>query len=128
MNHPKRITIAIAEDQDFIRELCIKALESSGSFHVTVIATDGLDLIQKLILTPVDVILLDINMPIMNGDEVMDYLLKTEKKSKIILYSSNNSKAVIDSFLKRGAHAYITKDTEINKIVDLILEEYNRKD
>lgn len=121
-NNNSLLTVAIAEDQQFIRDATIYALEKNGPFQVTVVASNGLELIQKLILNPVDIVLLDINMPIMNGDEVMEYLKKTEKKSKIILYSLYDSPDIIEKFLKKGAHGYITKDTDLELMIKKILE------
>ncbi|AEA42262.1 response regulator [Fluviicola taffensis] len=114
------ISVAYAEDNEPLRLLLVNALETKGPFKVLIKAQDGLDLIQQLIQTSVDIILLDINMPIMNGNEVLEYLKKSQSNTKVIVYSFHNSPEITENYLENGASAFISKDSDIVHIVEEI--------
>ncbi len=125
MSIPQKITLAIADDHDFVREVTVAAIENSGPFVFKIKAKDGLELIQQLITTPVDAIILDLKMPLMDGEEVLNYIQKQGLKSKIILYSMYEFPEIRSSYTKLGAHAYLTKEAESNEIAQTILNLFN---
>jgi DNA-binding NarL/FixJ family response regulator len=126
MNQPI-ISIAYAEDHEPLRIALVTALEGKGPFRVSIKARDGLDLIQQLIQTSVDIILLDINMPIMNGNEVLNYLKKSQSTTKVIVFSFHNDPEITNSYLENGAAAFINKDSDISHIIQEIKRIHHLK-
>ena len=73
----KKLKIMIADDFELIREGIRNLLEFDGSMRVVAEAKDGFDCLQKLTTVTPDVLLLDINMPLKNGLEVLKEIRET---------------------------------------------------
>ena len=70
------VKIMIADDHSMIREGLKQLLELEGDFEVIAEACDGVECLEKLLTVKPDVLLLDINMPNMNGLEVLQKFLQ----------------------------------------------------
>ena len=68
------VKVMIADDHSMIREGLKQLLELEGDFEVIEEACDGVDCLEKLFKVKPDILLLDINMPNMNGLEVLEKL------------------------------------------------------
>ena len=73
----------------------------------------------------VDVILLDITMPIIDGLEVMERLFNKNSHSKILVLSGHTEGWVIEKSIKLGAAGYLTKRVDMNEIITAITTVYN---
>ena len=71
------VKVMIADDHSMIREGLKQLLELEGDFEVIAEACDGVDCLEKLKTVVPDILLLDINMPNMNGLEVLQPLKDT---------------------------------------------------
>ena len=104
------IQVAIADDHNMIRKAWILFL--SELEHVTVVgeAADGQELIQLLDHTPTDVVLLDIDMPRMNGLEATEIIQSRFPWINIIVLTVQKEVAFLKRFLALGAAGYVTKN------------------
>jgi DNA-binding NarL/FixJ family response regulator len=107
------ITIGIADDhQLFLKSLALMLVSFDG---VTVIAEapNGKELQQKLAALPIppDIILLDVNMPVMNGEETAAWLGEQYPAVKVIALSMNDDDKTIIKMIKAGCCAYLLKDS-----------------
>ena len=75
-------------------------------------ASSGIELLEKLNKTPVDVVLLDLQMPIMSGLETCEILRKKYPDLKILILTFLVSPSEILKALKMGANGYFTKDSQ----------------
>lgn len=110
----KRIKVLLIDDDPDDRMLFQVALDDLAVDCDFIHAKDGreaLDLLSSEESEVVDVIFLDINMPRMNGVELLPLIKKLERHryTPVIVYSTSSSVAEIKKMLDAGAHAYLTK-------------------
>lgn len=90
----------------------VKAL-ISGMDEVEVVgeANNGVDLIDLLSKLETDLILMDVNMPIMDGLEATQKVLEKYPDIKVLMLTMHDSREYIEKLLKVGAHGYVLKNT-----------------
>lgn len=113
-------TILVVDDSPVVVEAVKGALQGDGLTVVT--ATDGLEAIDMVKLHHVDLILLDIDMPRMNGYQVCK-LLKNDPKFRdipIIMLTAKTSEADRLWGIKAGSDEYITKPFDYNKVKEAL--------
>jgi CheY-like chemotaxis protein len=116
--------IAIAEDNLFFRDLCVKALELTGQFEVVICASNGLELIMELHTQPVDLIILDIKMPIMKGTDTIQHIKQNYKKTKVIVYSNEYSESIKQNYLEKGVDAVIGKEKGFDNLIKILEKQF----
>tara|TARA_R110002049_G_scaffold196443_3_gene365500 strand:+ start:437 stop:1114 length:678 start_codon:yes stop_codon:yes gene_type:complete len=111
------IRVFLVDDHEIIRD-GIKSLIGSYEF-IDVIgeAGSGEDAIAQLTELDVDVVLMDIQMPKMNGIETAGKLLKIKPNLKVIALSMHNEEAYILRMLKIGASGYLLKESGRDELV-----------
>ncbi|MEN6385026.1 MAG: response regulator, partial [Phycisphaerales bacterium] len=106
-------SLMIVDDSATMRKIIMRTVRMSGlEFERTEEAGNGAEAIEKLKASPVDLVLCDINMPEMNGLEMVKKIradLKTCDNTKIIMVSTESSQELIDGVIKDGANGFITK-------------------
>lgn len=120
-------TVMIIDDSSTIRVAEKKILLSEG-FEVTMEAENAKDALDKLKHTqsPPDIILLDFEMPNMNGLDLLKSIKSLGIKSKIIVVTSYSNKGVLSEFLKLGVNGYIVKPIERKIVVDHLAKVLGR--
>lgn len=104
--------LVIVDDHLLVADSLKMLIEMFSGYHVLYHAKNGLDLQQKMTskdITP-DVILLDVNMPVMNGYETMEWLSKEHSDIKVLALSMNDDEQMVLGMLSRGANGYLLKD------------------
>lgn len=118
----KPIRIAIVEDDDQIREMFIELLEESEGFRCIGGYPNGEDAVQDIPNKTPDLVLMDINLPGMNGIECVSTLSKKLPETHfVILTVYEDSDRIFDS-LAAGAVGYLLKSTAQQEILDLLLD------
>jgi DNA-binding NarL/FixJ family response regulator len=120
----KKINILIADDHFLFAKLISSLLKTSQDLNIIGIASDGLEAIRMVEENPVDILLLDINMPNMDGIQTMNSIIEKYPKLKIIMLSSHNEAWIIQKALKSGASGYITKSAEVQEVTEAIFTVY----
>lgn len=123
----KNVHILLVEDNEGDILLTVEALEEGRIANKIEVARDGQEAIDKLEnnlkeQTLPDLILLDINLPKMNGHEVLERLKETEglKHIPVIILSTSSSEMDILKSYKNHANCFITKPVEIDEFVNAI--------
>lgn len=106
------IKIMIADDHSMIREGLKNLLELDGDIEVIAEAVDGRDCLNQLKTVNPDVLLLDINMPVMNGLEVLESLKQTENDVKVLILTVHNEVEYLMRAVEIGVDGYVLKDSE----------------
>lgn len=115
------VNVMIADDHSMIREGLKQLLELEGDFQVIAEACDGVDCIQKLETVSPDVLLLDINMPNMNGLEVLKKLKEKRIKVKVLVLTVHNEVEYLLKAVDIGVNGYLLKDSESSELKKAIL-------
>ena len=120
------INVLLVEDDSFLREIIFKKLSKEGFSIIE--ATDGEQALQNLEKAKIDIILLDIILPAIDGFAVLEQIRshkdKTISKTPIIMLSNLGQKNDIDKALDLGANGYLIKaHFTTDEIVDKIKKE-----
>ena len=106
------INIMITDDHSMIREGLKNLLELDGDIKVIAEAENGEDCLDKLKTFRPDVLLLDINMPKMNGLEVLKALKDRKSKVKVLVLTVHNETEYLMKAVDIGINGYVLKDSE----------------
>ena len=118
-----KISIGIVDDhQLFLKSLGLM-LESVKEFNVVVMAVNGEDLKKKLSKNNLpEIMLIDVNMPVMDGIETAKWLSQNYPEIKLVALSMNDSDKTIIAMIKAGCCAYMLKDTHPNELEKALTE------
>jgi len=117
----KKISIYIADDHQMFIEGISLSLAINGAVVVEASANNGTELIGLLEKKCVDVVLLDINMPEMNGFEAAKIIAKKFPTVRMIALSMFLEKEYIQELVDIGAYGYILKNTKMQELEKAIL-------
>jgi DNA-binding NarL/FixJ family response regulator len=104
-----KIKVIITEDKIDFAVLVREELEFHG-IEVVAIAVNGEDLLRELSTHSPDVILLDLEMPVLDGSKSLEILQQLYPSIKVIILSTHYSRVLVENFIERGAKGYIPKD------------------
>jgi DNA-binding NarL/FixJ family response regulator len=108
----KPIRVMIADDHSMVREGIKQLLELEGDIVVTIEASSGKQCIELLDVNKVDVLLLDINMPNMNGLQVLQYLRENKINMKVLILTIHNEVEYLMRAIEIGVDGYVLKDSD----------------
>jgi DNA-binding NarL/FixJ family response regulator len=106
----KSIRLAIADDHNMIRKAWILLLGELENVTVIGEAANGRELIQLLETKPVDIVLMDIDMPLMNGLEAAEIIRNRCPWVKIIALTMQKDFSFVKKLFAMGAMGYVTKN------------------
>lgn len=118
------IKVMIVDDQALIREGLNMMLSLYENIEIVDEASNGQDAIDKLESEEVDVVLMDIRMPVMDGVEATKIIKKRYPNSKILILTTFNEDEYIFQGLNYGADGYILKDVSSKELVNGIKTVY----
>jgi len=119
------IQILIADDHKMFVDGLISILKGEDDIQVVDACYTGIDIFNILKNKHVDVILLDINIPGMNGIEVTKKMGQDFPDVKILALSMHNEESFVTEILKHGALGYILKNTDRNELITAIRTVFN---
>ncbi len=122
----KPINIAIAEDHLLVRQGMVSLLSENEGVKILFDVSNGEELLQELKSQLPDVILLDIEMPVINGKEALEKIQEKYPSIKVIIVSMYYEDAYISEFISKGARGFLPKNSDIEKIVDAIFAVYEQ--
>jgi DNA-binding NarL/FixJ family response regulator len=102
----------IADDHSMVREGIKQLLELDGDIVVIDEASNGKQCIELLDESRTDVLLLDINMPIMNGLQVLQYIRENKVKVKVLILTIHNEVEYLMRAVEIGVDGYVLKDSD----------------
>lgn len=119
------VRVMIADDHSMIREGLKQLLELEGDFQVIEEACDGVECLEKLSKVTPDILLLDINMPNMNGLEVLQKMKDKRMKVKVLVLTVHNEVEYLLKAVDIGINGYLLKDSESAELKKAILTVVN---
>ena len=119
------INIMITDDHSMIREGLKNLLELDGDIKIIEEAVNGQDCLLKLETIKPDILLLDINMPVMNGLEVLQKIKEDNIDIKVLVLTVHNEVEYLMKAVDIGINGYVLKDSEssvLKKAIYSIME------
>ena len=121
------IKVAIADDHALFRAGVKTALAVKKDVELVAEADNGMLLLNLLKHVEPDVILLDIQMPIMDGIQTLPEIRKDHPHVKVIILSMHNDHSMITKLMEKRAKSYLTKNTETETISQTIKTCYEQE-
>ncbi len=121
------IKVAIADDHALFRAGVKTSLSSRKDIQMIAEAENGMQLLNLLKHMTPDVILLDIQMPIMDGLTTLPEIKRLYPDVKVIMLSMHNDHSVITRMMEIGANSYLTKDSDSEMIYQAIKTCYEQE-
>lgn len=116
----KAIKLAVVDDHHLFRKGLVSLIDEFEELSVVLEASDGKDLLEKLKAKKPDVVLLDVEMPVMDGIETTELLRQKYPEIKILILTMHNEEEIILHLIEKGAHGFLLKDNPIETVVDAI--------
>lgn len=124
----KLIKIAVTDDQVMFRECLVNNIKSFGNMEVMFEAGNGLECLNAMDecghIKP-DIVLMDLNMPIMNGIEATRKLKITYPDVRVIILSVHGEEKHVSRMIQQGVNGYIAKNSELSELKNAIEATYN---
>jgi len=122
------ITIALADDHQLVRKGIRLLLENIREFNVVAEAANGKELIENIAALSKlpNLVLVDVNMPVMDGQETVTELRKLYPDLRIIALSVSDQLPVIREMIRLGANAYLFKDSSPEMFRKVLLEVHSK--
>ncbi|WP_185269378.1 response regulator transcription factor [Chryseobacterium bernardetii] len=113
----EKINIVIVDDHPIIIEGLKMMLKSQPFFNIPETFTSGSEIIRFLDSNKVDIILLDITLPDVNGTELCREIKKKSPATSVIMFSNRSERSIIMQSIQNGASGYLLKNTSIEELV-----------
>ena len=120
------IHIGMAEDHLLFRQGVIALLKEYEEINILFDVGNGKELLDILKTSKPDIVLLDIEMPVMNGKEALAKIQEKYPNVKVIMISMHYDDAYITEYIINGAVGFLPKNCDIEKIVDAIYAVYEQ--
>jgi DNA-binding NarL/FixJ family response regulator len=125
-NYQLPINLLIADDHQLIIDGLSKILETKKMISTIYTANNGKEAVDKSFAHDIDCVIMDINMPVMNGLEATKLIKKEKPHIKIIVVSMLCDASIVNKMLKAGADAFINKDIgqdELLKAIEKVMND-----
>ena len=116
----KLIRVIIADDHKLIREGIKKILNFNEKVKIVGEASNGNETLELVEFLKPDLLILDLNMPIKSGLQVLEEVKKFDADIKVILLTINDDPQTLEKAINLGADGYILKDSNPNKFDEII--------
>ena len=114
------IKVGIVDDHLLFRKSMSLLIDSFENIKTVLVAENGKVFLEKIIDNPIDVVLLDIQMPVMNGYQTCEKILELYPDVKILIVSQLSTKESIHKVIELGAHGYFTKNSDPEQLENAI--------
>lgn len=116
----QEISIILVDDHQLFRDGVKRILEMEGDFRIVGEGFDGADAIRLAEELQPDIVLMDINMPNINGVAAAEDVIAVSPKSRVIILSIHDDEGYVYRTLRSGASGYLLKDMGTNELVDAV--------
>lgn len=120
-----KIQLAVVDDHNLFRKGMTSILQQVPDFEVVMEATNGQEFIDKLQNQPIDVVLLDLQMPVLDGIKTTKIVREKFPDVKVLILSMQDEDQFVLHLMEIGANGYLLKDTdpeEVEKAIRKVIE------
>lgn len=111
-----KVTVLAVDDHSLFRKGMVMLLKSFPEVGETLEAENGMMALDVLKKEPVKIVLLDLEMPVLDGWETAKKITANYPDIKVIMISSHKSMNVISDLIEMGVHSYILKESEPDEV------------
>jgi two-component system response regulator DegU len=124
----KIIKLAVVDDSSFFRTGLVDLLQTNKKLQIVIECSNGQELIDilKLGKHKPHIILLDLEMPVMDGMETMEYLSKHHPEIKVLILTVHDEARALLNLIERGVNGFLMKD-DINELINAIDTIYKQE-
>jgi len=115
MSEKRKVRVLLADDESHVR-LFVKTVVGSMGCEIVAEAADGKQALELFDKTKPDLVLLDINMPVMDGITALKELRLKSDRVAIVMLTSLASAEVVEQCLEAGANYHLRKDLPISEL------------
>lgn len=126
MKRSAKIKVYLADDHMLFRKGLIRLIQSFRRIGEIGEASNGRELIRMVEQSPPDVVLVDLHMPVMGGDEVCAWIEKNFPEVKVVMLTMEDAEEYIQKLISFGAHAYLSKGAppeEVEKAIYAVVDK-----
>jgi signal transduction histidine kinase/ActR/RegA family two-component response regulator len=123
----QRQQILIADDHEMLRRGVRNTLQAQPDLEVCGEAVDGQDAVDKVRALRPDLVILDINMPVLNGLVAVRQILRYSPNTKIVIFSVHDSDQTRQEIRAVGAHGFVSKDKDSRDLLRVVREVLNSR-
>jgi two-component system, NarL family, response regulator DegU len=116
----KKTKIVIIDDHQLFREGVKRILDFEENFEVVAEGDDGKQAVELVEQYNPDVVIMDINMPDVNGVEATRKLIEAYPDTKVIILSIHDDESYVTHALKSGAVGYLLKEMDANTLIEAV--------
>lgn len=117
---PLKTSIIIIDDHQLFREGVKRILDFEASFDVVAEGDDGSEAMELVEKYKPDVVIMDINMPNVNGIEATQMLISRYPETKVIILSIHDDENYVQHALKTGAQGYLLKEMDADALIEAV--------
>ncbi len=120
-----KIRVLLADDHSLVLDGLKARLQRSEHIEIIALATNGQEALEAAELYKPDVVLMDINMPRLNGIEAAEILAEGQSKIALIILSVHDDREYILDAARAGAKGYLLKNATAREMINAILAVHN---
>lgn len=109
--------VLIADDHTMVRESLVGVLQAEGDVQVVAQAADGIEAIEKALLTRPDVVVADLSMPRLSGIEVVRRLREALPDTRVLVLTMHQEEEYVLQAVRAGASGYLVKDSAASELL-----------
>lgn len=113
----KKFTILIVEDHTLLRHGLVDMILSDPAMQVIGEVDNGRDAVTQAKLLKPDLVLMDLNLPLMNGTEALSEIKRTDSKIKIMVLTVHKAEEYVRDCMRSGADGYLLKNASRDEFI-----------
>jgi DNA-binding NarL/FixJ family response regulator len=110
------LTLAIADDHTLFRKGVMEIFKAFPEITVMADASNGIELIEKIENNLPDIVILDLEMPEMDGIATSRYMLSKYPDVKVLIVSMYGEESLVEKLVSEGVHGYLLKNSEPDEL------------
>lgn len=121
-----KLKVYIADDHTFVRKGMIRLLNTFHRIGEIKEAASGKELIDLIYDSPADVVILDLEMPGMNGFDTSKYLVEHHPQVKILILTMHTEEVFILNLMELGVHGFLNKNAEPEEVEEALYSVFDK--
>jgi DNA-binding NarL/FixJ family response regulator len=110
------VKLIVADDHVVLRQALCEMLQGGGKFSVVAQASDGEELLRLIQANPADVLVVDVEMPNMDGIKALEHLRNNNSTVPVLVFSADESPSNVRAALQAGARGFLPKNAKADEL------------